>query len=65
MAVDVPEEVLAGRVFHSIFQPYQVGLLGHHVHGDIGGESLFLVIEPFNGIGVGTGGSPGRGHRCS
>ena len=58
MAVDVPEEVLAGRVFHSIFQPYQVRLLGHHVHGDIGGESLFLVIEPFNGIGVGQGSHP-------
>ena len=58
MAVDVPEEVLAGRVFHSIFQPYQVCLLGHHVHGDIGGQSLFLVIEPFNGIGVGQRGHP-------
>ena len=58
MAVDVPEEVLAGRVFHSIFQPYQVRLLGHHVHGDIGGESLFLVIEPFNGIGVGQRSHP-------
>lgn len=58
MAVDVPEEVLAGRVFHSISSHTRSVCWGHHVHGDIGGESLFLVIEPFNGIGVGQRSHP-------
>ena len=60
--VQVPVEVLRGRVPHSRLpdggQADHPGLLGHHVHGDVGGQALFRVDEPLEEVPVLQGGHP-------
>ena len=50
VAVDIAEEIFAWGIFHAAVQPHQVGLLGHHVNGQVGRQSLLMVKQPFDGI---------------
>lgn len=58
MAHDVAVEGLREGVFHPVLQAHHSGLLGDHVHDDIGGQALGAVGEPLDEVGIGDGGDP-------
>ena len=58
VAHDVAVEGLREGVFHPVLQAHHSGLLGDHVHDDIGGQALGAVGEPLDEVGIGDGGDP-------
>ena len=52
MPVDIPVKVLWLRIADTRWQFYQLCILGGHVNGNISGNSLLLVCQPFDGTGV-------------
>ena len=52
MPHDVAVQGLGGGILHALRQADHLGLLGDHVHDDIGGQALAAVVEPFDEIAV-------------
>ena len=60
MAVQVPAEVLRRGVLHALSQADHLGLLGHHVDNEIGGQAVGAVGEPLDQVSVGQRCHPDR-----
>ena len=58
VAHDVAVERLGEGVLHALGQADHLGLLGDHVHQDVGGQSLTPVGKPFDQVGIGNGRHP-------
>ena len=52
MPVDIPVKMIAGRVFHPLFQLYKFRVLGRHIDLDIGRDALAVVGQPFDQAGI-------------
>ena len=58
MAVDIPSEVLGHGEADGLCQLDAFGFLGGHVYHDIGGDTVCLVGQPFDGTCVNERGHP-------
>ena len=58
--VEVAAEMLGGGVFHALVQAYHLGVLGHHVNDQIGGQAVGTVGKPLDQIAVPQRGDPHR-----
>ena len=52
VAVEVAEEVLAGRVAYAVLDTGDLDLLRHHVYDEVGGDAVLLVIPPLEDVAV-------------
>ena len=48
--------MVVGGVFHALFQAHHLSGLVHHVHQDVGGQTLAHVVDPLEQIAIAQGG---------
>ena len=52
MAIEIAPEVLGGGVADALVKAHHLHVLGHHVHNEVGGQTLGAVGEPLDPVAV-------------
>ena len=58
VAANIAQEQLGGGIFHPLLQTHQLGVLGDHIHLNVGGQALLVIVKPFDDVAVNQGGDP-------